>query len=104
MALITENNPDSRHTPQFKNATIPLAKEAALLTAENPEVALQIFNELSPALNITRPRSQENLTPEYRENPLISGGKTNPKKLRRLKSTALPPPNSNYITSLLSWK
>jgi len=46
VSLITENDPDSRHTPQFKNATISLAKEAALLTAENPEVALQVFNEL----------------------------------------------------------
>jgi len=43
----------------------------------------------SRALNITSPRSQENLTPEYRENPLISGSKISPKELPMLKSTAL---------------
>ena len=44
--LVTENNPARLHTPQFKNATISLAMDAALLTAENPEVALQVFQEL----------------------------------------------------------
>jgi hypothetical protein len=31
---------------QFKNATISLAMDAALLPAENSEAALQIFQEL----------------------------------------------------------
>lgn len=46
MVLVTENNPDRKHTPQFKNATISLAMDVALLTAKAPEVALQIFQEL----------------------------------------------------------
>jgi len=46
MVLVTEKSPDRLHSPQFKNATISLATDAALLTAENPEVALRIFQEL----------------------------------------------------------
>ncbi len=46
MVLVTEDDPDRKHSPQFKNATISLAMDAALLTAENPEVALQVFQEL----------------------------------------------------------
>lgn len=46
MVLVTENDPDRLHSPQFKNATISLAREAALLTAENPEIAVPIFQEL----------------------------------------------------------
>ena len=46
MVLVTEDDPTRRHSPQFKNATISLAMDAALLTAENPEVALQVFQEL----------------------------------------------------------
>jgi len=46
MVLVTEKSPDRLHSPQFKNATISLAMDAALLTAENSEVALRIFQEL----------------------------------------------------------
>jgi hypothetical protein len=46
MVLVTENDPSRLHSPQFKNATISLAMDAALLSAENPEIALQIFQEL----------------------------------------------------------
>ncbi len=46
MVLVTENDPDRLHSPQFKNATISLAQDAALLTAENLETAVQIFQEL----------------------------------------------------------
>ena len=46
MALMTENSPEKKHTPQFKNAIISLAMDAALLTSEAPEVALRIFREL----------------------------------------------------------
>jgi len=46
MLLVTENSPEKKHVPQFKNAIISLAMDAALLTAEDPEVALQIFKEL----------------------------------------------------------
>lgn len=46
MALVTEQDPTRRHTPQFKNALRALAMDTALLTAENPEVALRIFREL----------------------------------------------------------
>ena len=46
MVLVTEKSPDRLHSPQFKHATISLAMDAALLTAENPEVALRIFQEL----------------------------------------------------------
>ena len=46
MVLVTDKSPDRLHSPQFKNATISLAMDAALLTAENPEVALRVFQEL----------------------------------------------------------
>ena len=46
MMLVTEKDPARRHSPQFKNATISLAMDAALLTAANPVVALQVFQEL----------------------------------------------------------
>ena len=35
-----------KYTPQFKNAVISLALDAAVLTATNPEVASRIFEEI----------------------------------------------------------
>lgn len=35
-----------KYTPQFKNAVISLALDAAVLTASNPEVAARIFKEI----------------------------------------------------------
>ena len=46
MVLVTEDDPNRLHTPQFKNATISLALDAAFLTAASPEVALHVFHEL----------------------------------------------------------
>ena len=46
MALMTEQNPERLHSPQFKNAVYALSREAAVLTAQDPEAALQIFREL----------------------------------------------------------
>jgi hypothetical protein len=46
MVLVTEQKPTRRHTPQFKNTLRALAMDAALLTADNPEVALRILLEL----------------------------------------------------------
>jgi len=46
IALVTENNPQTKHVPQFKSAIISLAREAALLTPVDPVLALKIFKEL----------------------------------------------------------
>jgi len=46
MLFATENSSGKKYVPQFKNAVISLAMDAALLTAEDPGVALQIFKEL----------------------------------------------------------
>jgi len=46
MALVSENSPEITHRPQFKNAIISLAMDAAVLVADDPEVALQIFRDL----------------------------------------------------------
>ena len=46
MVLVTENDPSRLHSPQFKNATISLAMDVASLTAQNPAVALLVFQEL----------------------------------------------------------
>ena len=35
-----------KYTPQFKNAVISLALDAAFLTPSNPEVAIRIFEEI----------------------------------------------------------
>jgi len=37
---------NGKYTPQFKNAIISLAQEAAVLTPDDPEVAVQIFGEI----------------------------------------------------------
>ena len=46
MILVTDKSPDRLHSPQFKNATISLAMDVALLAAETPEAALRVFQEL----------------------------------------------------------
>jgi len=46
MAMMTEQYPNRLHSPQFKNAVHTLSREAALLAAQQPEAALQIFREL----------------------------------------------------------
>ena len=42
MVLVTEKDPDRLHSPQFKNTTISLAMDAAILTAKNPENAIYL--------------------------------------------------------------
>jgi len=46
MALVSENSPEIKHRPQFKNAIISLALDVAVLVADDPEIALQIFIDL----------------------------------------------------------
>ncbi len=40
-----------KYTPQFKNAVISLALDAAVLTASNPEIAAHIFKEILEEMN-----------------------------------------------------
>jgi hypothetical protein len=49
-------------------------------------------------LNITNPKSPENLPPASRRNPLISGNKIKPRELLMLKSTALPKGGNPNLT------
>ena len=46
MIMAVPESLTEKYTPQFKNAVISLALDAAVLTADNPEVAIQIFEEI----------------------------------------------------------
>ena len=46
MVMAIPGSLKTKYTPQFKNAVISLALDAAVLTSSNPEVAVRIFEEI----------------------------------------------------------
>jgi len=92
MVLVTDKSPDRLYSPQFKNATISLAMDAALLTAENPEAALKVFQELLTEISRVKyykPKKPRKPYPRVSRKPINKWIRE--KEWQMLKSTALCP-------------
>jgi hypothetical protein len=92
MRLATDPEPPSRAEPQFKQALISLAQEAAVLTPHCPQLALVIFSELLHEMARVlyyRPKVPRPSQPRVCKNPSINGKWSDPNEWRGLKSTAL---------------
>ncbi len=62
-----------KYTPQFKNAVISLALDAAVLTATNPEVAIRIFEEIlveMARVKYYKPRNPRESQPRVSNKPI----------------------------------
>jgi hypothetical protein len=71
--IATQNDPENADArPQFKNALVTIAREAAILTSTNPVVALSIFEEILRAIariRYYRPKKRRPTRPRVCKQP-----------------------------------
>ncbi len=71
--MMLSSRPDDVAEPQFKNAIMTLASDAACLVAEQPEVAFQIFQELLTEIarvKYYRPKQPRSAQPRVSRRPI----------------------------------